>query len=150
MRVAMLIALALAVPAAAVSAATHPPRPCSLVPLKTISADMGAPAKAYPERAHDGVTLCLYISSKGRAQVEDGSRSNFAKADPKSSPPGTVIRNEPSLGENGALVYNKKKKYRFADAAFEHGPFYYAVYSNLITPPKVLALAKLVHKKVVG
>ena len=92
----------------------------------------------------------MYIASTGRLQVEDGARSNFAKASYATSPPGTVIKAEPSLGENGALVYNTRKAYHFADAAFEHGAYYYAVYSQVIPASQVLALAELVHKKVIG
>lgn len=150
MRVAVLLALALAVPVAALSAARRAPAPCTLVGTKTASTYLHAPAKAYSERARDGVTLCLYIASTGRLQVEDGARSNFTKASLAMSPPGTVIKSEPSLGENGGLVYNTRKRYRFADAAFELGPYYYAVYSQPIPPAKVLALAELVHKKVAG
>jgi hypothetical protein len=148
MRFAVLLVLTLAVPAAALSAVRRAPAPCTLIATKTASAYLHAPAKAYPERARDGVTLCLYIASPGRLQIEDGSRSNFAKASLASSPPGTVIKREPSLGENGGLVYNTRKAYHFADAAFERGPYYYAVYSQAIPAAKVLKLAELVHKKV--
>jgi hypothetical protein len=146
----VLLALALAVPAAALSAVRGARAPCTLVGTTTASTYLGAPAKAYPERARDGVTLCLYIASTGRLQIEDGSRSNFAKPNPALNPPGTVIKREPSLGENGALVYSTRKAFHFADAAFELGRYYYAVYSQAIPPAKVLALAKLVHKTVAG
>lgn len=150
MRSVALIVLALAAPATALSAVTGRPAPCTLIGTTTASKYLGAPATAYPERARDGTTLCLYIASTGRLQIEDGSRSNFSKPNPASNPPGTVIKRKPSLGENGALVYNKRRAYHFADAAFELGPYYYAVYSQAIAPAKVLALAKLVHKKVAG
>ena len=48
------------------------------------------------------------------------------------------------------LVYNKRKAYHFADAAFERGPYYYAVYSQAVPPRRVLTLAELVHKRLAG
>jgi len=124
--------------------------PCRLIGTKTASTYLGAPAKAYPETANDGTRLCLYIASTGRLQVEKGSRSNWASPSLADSPPGTVIKPKPGLGENGVLVYDKKPKYRFADSGFEHGPHYYSVYSQVIPPRKVFALAKIIHNKVFG
>lgn len=55
-----------------------------------------------------------------------------------------------AAGENGELVYNTRKAYRIALAAFEHGAYYYTVDSQLLSAAKILALAEMVHKKVAG
>lgn len=150
MRLALVLALALALPAAALSSVRSAPAPCALVPAKTVSKDLGAPAKPLSERANNGTKVCVYVASTGQLQIESGSRAEFVIASPAASPPGTVIKREPSLGENGELSYNTRKRHRFADAAFELGAYYIAVYSNTASATDVLALAELAHKKLAG
>lgn len=152
MRLALLLVLALAVPAAALSAVEGAPNPCALVPATTVSKVMGAAAKPMLERANNGVRVCSYwaAATNGQLQIEAGSRSEFVKASPAGQPPGTVVKSEPGLGENGEFSYNTQKRYHFADAAFERGPYYFAVFSQAVRPAGVLALAKVVHQKVAG
>lgn len=150
MRLTLLLALALALPAAAVSAVRAAPAPCGLVATQTVAKYLGPSVNALSERANNGVKVCDYVSATGQLQIEAGSRNEFVKANPAIGPAGTVVKSEPSLGENGELSYNTRKRTRFADAAFEQGPYYFAVFSQAVPAPGVLAIAKLVHKKVAG
>lgn len=148
---ALLLALpvsTLVAPGAAVAATHNRTAPCRLIGTRTASKYLGAKATAYPQTANDGTKLCLYVASTGRLEVEKGARSNWVSASAATSPPGTVIKSKPALGENGELVYNTRKKYRFALSGFERGTRYYSVYSQVIPPRKVFALAKIIHSKV--
>ncbi|HZS29682.1 MAG TPA: hypothetical protein VFA37_00340 [Gaiellaceae bacterium] len=144
------VALALAVPAAALSAVRGAPKPCTLISKANASKLLKAPAKAYPARAHDGGTICLWIASTGRLQIDDGPSSLSSTPSAADSPPGTVIKKEPVLGPAGWWVYNTSKKYRFANAGFVLGAYEYDVYSQVVAPQSVFALAKLIHHKLGG
>lgn len=143
-------ALALAVPAAALSGVRAAPKPCGLIGTAAASQYLGAPARAFAERANDGGTICLYIASTGRLQIDDGPRSLASTPNPADDPPGTVIKREPVLGADGWLVYNTSKKYRFANVGFVLGAYEYDVYSQVIPPARVLGLATLIHRKLAG
>jgi hypothetical protein len=139
------LALVLVVSAAALSAVRGAPKPCTLLSTANASKLLKAQAKAYPERAHDGGTICLFIASTGRLQIDDGPSSLASTPSAALSPPGTVIKKEPVLGSQGWWVYNTRKKYRFANAGFVLGPYEYDVFSQVIAPTSIFALAKRIH-----
>jgi hypothetical protein len=143
----LVLAFALAVPVAALTAVRSAPKPCGLITTAMASIYLQAPAKPYPERAHDGGTICLYIARTGRLQIDDGPKSLASTPSAALSPPGTVIKKEPVLGSHGWWVYNTRPKYRFANAGFVVGPYEYDVYSQVIPPSGVFALAKMIHHK---
>ena len=145
----LVLALALAVPAAALSAVRGAPKPCALITAAQASAYLKAPAKAYPSRAHDGGTICLWIASTGRLQIDDGPKSLWSAPSASLNPPHTVMRKEPSLGPYAWFVYNTKS-YRFANVGWIQGAYEYDVYSQVVPPLRVLALAKLIHHKLAG
>lgn len=152
MRLLAVVALMLVLvgPAAALPGTRSTPNPCALLTTPVASAYLGAPAKGFATVSRSNARHCLYIASTGRLDLEIGSRSQWVSADPAMNPPGTVVKAEPQLGENGELVYNTRKAYRIALAAFEHGAYYYTVDSQLLSAAKILALAEMVHKKVAG
>lgn len=150
MRLLVILALALALPAGAISAERGTPNPCALLTPSMATAALSAPAKGYPEVSNSHARHCLYLTkTNARLDLEIGSRSQWAAPDPKLNPPGTIVKAEPQLGEGGSLVVVPGKN-RFVLAAFLHGAYYYTVDSPNLSAAAVLGLAGRVHKTVAG
>lgn len=147
MRIFALTALALAVPATALSESRVAPNPCSLLTASTASASLGTTAKPYLQTSRSGARICLYIAGAKRLTLEIGKRSEYVRASAATSPKGTVIKSLP-WGENGALVYAPSGPHTHISlAAFELGAYYYSVYSEQLSPIKIQKLSYLVYEK---